>query len=76
MDEGKRLDLFGVQDLRQGSVFAPLAFNTLFPAALHVAVELFCANADVVRDKVYTKVENEKGRERERWTPENRRYKP
>ena len=48
------------QDLRLICVLAPLLFNMFFTAVLRMVLEQFSANADVVKNTVYTKVKDEK----------------
>ena len=53
-EDGECSEWFEVgQGLRQGFVLSPLLFNVFFAAVLHIALERFSRNADILGDLVY-----------------------
>ena len=64
------------QGLRQGCLLAPFVTVLFFAAVRRVAVERFSANADVVKDMVYSKLKDERGGGQKRGRPEKGRDKP
>ena len=53
-EDGECSEWFQVgQGLRQGCVPSPLLFNVFFAAVLHIALERFSTNADILGDLVH-----------------------
>ena len=53
-EDGEYSEWFEVgQGLRQGCVLSPLLFNVFFTAVLHIALERFSRNSDILGDVVH-----------------------